>query len=273
MQQKAYYCYMKAQNRIKKPIRKIFDWFLRVTIVGLIAFIALVVFIFNPEIVYAKQHSIAGWQVLSEQSLDLDAWEAEILKAQNLIKQSEIYDPSYSFRVCLNDQKYYPKVVNRLLGNGFAHGFGDLIVLHTEDDAEAGCAHLNGYDWELSRLLAHEAVHGLQYHRLGLFKSNPIANIPNWKWEGYAEYIARADNSLGDFQSCARTARQLLASKNQFWVAFENGSGMPSHLFQDYVKVRFCLEVEKQSWIALLADARSEAEIGKVIDLYVQRGN
>jgi hypothetical protein len=34
-------------------------------------------------------------------------------------------------------------------------------------------------------------THCYQYKKLGLLGSNPIANIPAWKWEGYAEYASR----------------------------------------------------------------------------------
>ena len=47
-------------------------------------------------------------------------------------------------------------------------------------------------------IIAHEMTHCLQFDKLGFWESKPIANIPNWKWEGYAEYISRQNADQKD---------------------------------------------------------------------------
>ncbi len=48
--------------------------------------------------------------------------------------------------------------------------------------------------WDLIKLLAHEPIYCHQFQKLGLRKSNPVAKIPEWKWEGDPEYIARLND-------------------------------------------------------------------------------
>ena len=93
--------------------------------------------------------------------------------------------------ICLNDGSNYPKLMQTIRGKAFAWGFYDKVVLQGTANYNYNYVELNGYKWNLTQLLAHEMTHCLQFDKLGLWKSNPIANIPNWKWEGYAEYVSR----------------------------------------------------------------------------------
>ncbi len=54
-------------------------------------------------------------------------------------------------------------------------------------------------------------THCLQFDKLGLWKSKPVANILNWKWEGYAEYVSRHKNEQKDHSK--NIARLILTDK------------------------------------------------------------
>ena len=74
---------------------------------------------------------------------------------------------------------------------------------------------LNGYKWNLTQLITHEMIHCLQFDKLGLRKSNPLAKIPDWKWEGYAEYIA--GKKYGE-KNLAKNLQLLLRTDKAEWA-------------------------------------------------------
>lgn len=98
----------------------------------------------------------------------------------------------------MNDGSVYPTLIRKLRGRAFAWGFYDKVVLQGKMNEKGNYLELNGYKWNLIQLLAHEMTHCVQYDKLGLWKSKPIASIPNWKWEGYAEFIARKNQDQTD---------------------------------------------------------------------------
>ena len=112
-------------------------------------------------------------------------------KAIELLTFSEFYNPTLKLDICLNDGSNYPTLIQKLRGPAFAWGFYDKVVLQGDANYKENYSELHGYKWNLTQLLAHEVVHCLQFDKLCLWKSNPIGKIPNWKQEGYPEYVSR----------------------------------------------------------------------------------
>ena len=92
----------------------------------------------------------------------------------------------------------YPSLIEMIQGQAFAWGFYNKVVLNGKLNCKENCVELNGYKWNLIQLIAHEETHCLQFHKFGIWKSNPVASNPKWKWEGYAEYVARQNKDQKD---------------------------------------------------------------------------
>ena len=183
---------------MKRQIRK---WTLRLTATGLLCLGFLVGIVLNPTLLYANKTTVGNYTIYHNAPLD-ENFISLLDNATELVKASELYDSNLKLDICLNDGSLYPKLMEKLRGQAFGWGFYDKVVLMGNANRKDNFVEVNGSNWNLTQLLAHEETHRFQFHKFGLWKSNPIANRPNWKWEGYPEYVAR------------RNADQLDLTKN-----------------------------------------------------------
>ena len=172
---------------MQKTIKK---WLLRLSATVLLILGLLVAFIAHPPWLYFHKTIHVNFSILHHAALDT-AILARLQEANLFIKKSELYDSGFSMQVCLNDGSSYPGIIRSLGGPAFARGFYNKIVLFGFTDFRNNFTKFNGRKWNVTQLLAHEAIHCLQFNKYGLWNSKPLADIPNWKWEGYPEYIAR----------------------------------------------------------------------------------
>jgi hypothetical protein len=118
---------------------------------------------------------------------------------------------------------------------------------------------LNGYKWNLTQLVAHEMTHCLQFDKLGFWKSNPIANIPNWKWEGYAEYVSRQNSDQKDLSK--NIERLIATDKNNWEIKFADGTIAPREYYGNWMLVQYCMDIRKMTYRQILADTTSEQTV------------
>ena len=188
--------------------RQIKTWTLRLTATALLIAGLLLIIILNPILTYANKTTHNNFTVFHNKTFDPTLL-TKLDQATELLKASEFYNPNLHFEVCLNDGSKYPKLIKTLRGQAFAWGFYDKVVLRGTANFKYNYVELNGYKWNLTQLLAHEMTHCLQFNELGFCKSKPIANIPNWKWEGYAEYISRQN---ADQKDLSKNIERLIAT-------------------------------------------------------------
>ena len=93
-------------------------------------------------------------------------------------------------------------------------------------------------------------THCLQVYKLGLWKSKPFATIPNWKWEGYAEYIARQNTDQKDL---SKNIERLLKTDSEDWgIIFEDSTIAPRNYYSDWVLIQYCIDVKKMTYKEIL---------------------
>jgi hypothetical protein len=240
---------------------------LRVGAVGLCLLLALIIVIFNPGMMYAHATDWKGNTIYHDAPLQPN-FEQRLGEATHLLQASEIYDPNWKLKFCLNDGSNYPFWMEKLRGQAFGWGFHNKVVLMGEMDAKANTVALNGRTWNLTELLAHEALHCYQYHDLGFWKCNPVGNIPMWKFEGYPEYIARKNACPTDLRNRIATYHQRLKEDDNGWVDFEDGSGTVLPYFEACLMVQFCFEVEHLTWKSLLEDVRTEENVRQAMETW-----
>jgi hypothetical protein len=236
-------------------------WSLRIALSGVLMVGILVVLVLNPRLTYAYSTKHNGIEVLHNKRVNLALFSL-VDSALATVKTSELYDPALELQLCLNDGSVYPVWMELLRGPAFAWGFANKVVLRGNTHYSENYAELHGYRWNLSQLIAHEAIHCYQFRALGLLKSAPLANIPAWKWEGYPEYIARQNP---DQQDLKQNIKHFLDSNQQddtAWaIHFEDGTMAPKAYYHYRLLVQYCLEVKGMSYRELLANASTEEEI------------
>lgn len=235
-------------------------WILRASMTGLLIFGILMIIVLNPILSYAHKTRHNNFVIYYNHSVDSSVF-ARLDYAEVILRSSEFYRTGLQLDICLNDGAWYPRLIEIIHGKAFASGFYNKVVIHGLVKAGQDYVELNGYKWNMSSLLAHEMTHCLQFDRLGIWRSNPVAGIPEWKWEGYAEYIARTDHSVGGLSS--ELTRIVRETGNSWSYSLPGGTIIPRNYHRFWMMMRFCMDVKRMSYMQVLADSTDEASMSK----------
>ena len=248
---------MVAEDIVKYEIKKK-KWILRS--IATVLFLAglLMIIILNPILTYANKTPHKNFSIYHNQNIDPILFRS-LDQATILLKTSEFFTNNLKLDICLNEGSTYPTIIKTLRGRAFAWGFYDKVVLQGTMNCKANFVELNGYKWNLTQLLAHEMTHCLQFEKLGFWGSKPISNIPNWKWEGYAEYVSRQNADQKDLKKNIDRLQQT--DKNIWEVKFEDNTITSREYYNYWSMVKYCLDVKKMSYQQLLTDETSEQSI------------
>lgn len=240
---------------MKRQIKK---WTFRLAATALFIAGLLLIIILNPILTYAGKTAHNNYTIFHNKPLD-PALITRLDQATALIKASEFYNPKLKLDICLNDGSQYPQLIQALRGQAFAWGFYNKVVLQGAANFKDNYIELNGYRWNLTQLLAHEMTHCLQFDKLGLGKSKPFANISNWKWEGYAEYVSRQNTEQKDL---SKNIALLIATNKSNWeVAFTDNTIAPKEYYESWTLMQYCLDIKKMTYKQILADTASEQTV------------
>lgn len=234
---------------------KIRKWALRLVVAGLFIASLLIVIIINPILSYANKTAYNSNSIFHNRPLH-SSLEIQLQQANELIKRSEFYNPSLQIQICMNDGSKYPELLKALLGRAFAWGFYNKVVLQGTANFNEDYVELGGYKWNLTQLLAHEMTHCLQFAGLGFWNSKPLAKIPNWKWEGYAEYIARQNLDQKDLSN--NITRLMEANPGSWEIDLPDGTITPKEYYNYWILVQFCMDIKKVNFKQLLLDTTKE---------------
>lgn len=255
---------------MKKQIRK---WSLRITAICIVIVLLLAGILLNPSTLYANKVIYKNYTIYYHTASINPALLQQLDTVTSYLKKSELYKQDYHIEICLNDGSMYPLLVQSLQGAAFGWGFYDKVVL-------AGTAHYNnnfvelrGYKWNLTHLLIHEAVHCLQFSRWGLLKSNPVAGIPAWKWEGYPEYIARARADQQNLQTNITKLQAVLQTDNNGWINFADGTGTSISYYKNWLLIMYCMDVKKWTYESVLKDTSESKVIEAEMMAWYQQHN
>jgi hypothetical protein len=234
--------------------RRLFSWSLRIVVFLLLSLSILVTLVLNPSLVYAHKTHIGSFTILHNASLDID-FKLRLQEAAALVNKSEVANPEYTMRFCLGGS-FYPALIKGLLGKGFAWGFYNIVVIKGQINNRDN-RHEQG--WNLSQLLAHEMTHCLQFDRYGLFKSNPLAGYPMWKWEGYAEYVARQSRDQKDLRQNIRRLQDRENTVPNGIIYFSDSSQTVIPYYRDWLLVQYCMDIKKMTYDSLLKNPTDAA--------------
>lgn len=233
-------------------------WILRLAISGAFMFALLLIIVINPVLTYGNKTRHKNLTIYHHAGLD-PLFVSRLDSALYLLKRSEFYDGKLELDICLNGGSNYAYLIKAIRGQAFAWGFYNKVVLQGTMNSKENYVELNGYKWNLTQLLAHEMIHCLQFDKLGFWKSNPIADIEMWKWEGYAEYVSRQNGSQKNLID--NLDRLNKTDKNSWEISLADGTVTPSAYFSYWTLVQYCLDIRKMSYQQLLIDTTSEQRI------------
>lgn len=242
---------------MKRTIRK---WTIRITATGLFIGGLLIGIVLNPTLLYANKTVVDNYAVYHNSEID-NNFLNQLENITALLKRSELYDSTFRLDICLNDGSIYPTLLEKIRGHAFAWGFYNKIVLQGNVNYQDNYVELNGYRWNLEQLITHEAIHCYQYRKFGFWDSNPIAKYPNWKWEGYPEYVSRQKQEQQDL---IENIEKLLEKDSDGWaIEFSDGTISPIDYYKDWLLVKYSLDIKRLSYEALLIDSTEKEVVEK----------
>lgn len=255
---------------MKRTLKK---WGIRFVATLITCGILLLIIVLNPLLSYAGKTKHTNYTIYHNKNISKELL-TRLDAATLLVSESEIYDPALKLDICLNDGSEYPSLIQKINGPAFAMGFYNKVVLMSNSDPSCTYAQLNGYTWNMEQLLAHEMMHCFQYNDLGLLGSNPIADIPGWKWEGYPEYIARKNADQSDLVLNIDRLISTEKTVHNGWIYFADGTGTVIEYYKNWLLVQYCLNIKKISWKQLLADKTDQTIIySEMINWYTRQKN
>ena len=159
---------------------------------GAITFICVVIIygllLAHPEPLFAHSLKVRNFTYYSNSPIDPRISELTD-QVNGKLARSEIFDQSIQFRVFVVGNENLYAFFNGPYRRAIARNYeiGNSIFIPTLDVAHGRIVHFDGRSADAANIIAHEAVHTLMQHRLGLYQ---VLKLPWWKREGYAEYIA-----------------------------------------------------------------------------------
>ena len=235
---------------------------------GIVAISGLLTIIFFPEPLFANKLEHGQFKVYSNNKIDKDI-ELVLDNSINLIKRSELYDPTNSYDIFLGYNSFFNEIDNTFLGNGpTARATDNNILIKAHIDSKRNLVFPTFYqncEANLSYIIAHEMIHCLQEIRYGKLKFNPFRHPEYWKLEGYPEYISRQIKLLGkDYDLIKEIERyiDLESSSTDGWIAIEEGGcKAPKYYYKSRLMMEYLIDIKRFSYDKVLADTISEDRI------------
>ena len=229
-------------------MKRLFRRLFRSILALIVLFLLFILFILHPQALYAGKRQYKNVTIYSATHYST-AFNDVIDHALTLIRQSELYDSSFHFDVFINDGSSFPRVLKAILGDAFAWGYHHNVVLAGQNDDSLQFIKLNGHYRQLSRTVAHEMIHCLQANRFGIFGSRPVKNIPQWKWEGYPEYVSYLSTKHPEDSILLQNLPLLDSLKNEthYPVEIETDEGKSFaglDYFRWWLMIKYCVDIK-----------------------------
>lgn len=216
----------------------------------------LISFLLNPALSYAHKTEYKAITIYHQTELRPDLLEL-IDQSLATVQSSTLYGERFHSQLCLNDGSIYPTVVRKLLGEDVFTAFSNKMVFLGEDQGENNRFSLWGRSLKYTQFLTHGWVHNLQYQHHGFWQSNPLGGHPNWRWEGYAEYI-----TLGQQYTLKDLIHRYQAHQGDpyTWFPLDNGEGTIRLHVKYLIMAQYAFDVKKLDYQSFLNISTDEED-------------
>lgn len=247
---------------MKKTIKRILAGTLLTVIITVSGLLTIIIF---PEPLFAKKLEHGQFKVYSNNKINKDV-EIILDNAVNLVKRSELYDPTYTYDIFLSYNSLFNKIDDKFLGHGpTARATDNNVIIKVDIDSKRNLAFPTFYEnceANLTYIIAHEMIHCLQEYKYGKLKFNPFRHPENWKLEGYPEYISRQTKlSDKDYDLINEIERYIdLESKlTDIWITVEEGGcKTPKYYYKSRLMTEYLMDIKHFSYDKILTDTISE---------------
>lgn len=215
-----------------------------------------------PQFAFAHKVEYKNFTVYSTKEVKGDAgriFDSVITK----IEKSENYDPEHPHRIFLCEPGTFYNTLLFTENGSYASNmsFRHNIFVFPIADFEKNTVTRPGSDisYHLDQLLAHEITHTFM-----------TDNLPSWKKEGYAEYIANFNDTYVASGDLKKNAVTLLTSKDYFLIN-EQGIPRPLPYFKSRTLMEYLLLVEGLDFEQVKADDITEEETMDALKTWAEK--
>ena len=241
-----------------KAIKRIFAGMLFTVMVSISGLITIVFF---PEPLFANKLEHGQFNVYSNTKIDKEI-ELILDNSLDLVKRSELYDPTYTYDIFLSYNSLFNKIDDTFLGEGVsAKAIDDNIIMKVNIDAKRNLffpTFRTTCQSNLTYLLAHEMIHCLQEHKYGKLKFNPFRHPEYWKLEGYPEYISKQPKLASKNYSLSREIDRYVELESQttdIWITIEEGAcEAPKYYYKGRLMIEYLMDIKHFSYNKILND-------------------
>lgn len=233
-------------------------------IFGIISFTGVTTLLLFPQPLFSNNYCYKDFNIYSNRNVDQNAINEAIDRAEKLVKESELYDTSYSYDIFLAYRSSYNKVDNKILGKwSVARAIDNNIVIKRPvlDKRQIVLNDKNQFD--LAYVITHEMIHCLQENKYGKLKFNPFSLPPMWKLEGYPEYISRRPlltHPDYNLKKGIDTFLSLSPDENQILQTTQNTS-TPYIYYKGRLMTEYLIDTKGLTYDNILNDSRTEDEV------------
>ena len=233
--------------------------FLRVIVTLTFCVGLLILFVFNPSFLYAKETNHKNFTIHHNGKINQNL--VKMLDKSFLqLENQDIFNEEAKINVCLNDGSIYPQLIQTLMGPDVIRSLANISVVHADKlDIENNImvfSEWSNESFKASQWFTHSFTHCLQYEKFGFFGSNPVAKHDEWKWEGYAEYT-----SFGDHYNLKSLLEKHLEPTDNNWVQMKDGSKTSKDHFKFLVMIKYCIETRQMSYDQILKNQEPSDKI------------
>lgn len=232
------------------------------SLVLLASLFALAALILYPSNLFAERMAYRNFTVYSNQPLSGN-YAAVLDHALELAKRSTLYDADYAYDVYLTEGTRYKDIVATVAGRSMARSLDNNVLLNVSVDFDRNRLASPTNFRNLTQTIAHEMIHCLQVHHLGIWAVNPVHHPPLWKLEGYPEYIALQETirSPGyDFRATIQALKTHVDNHSE-WPVLEPGRTEHIVYLKGRVMIEYLMNIRGMTYDQILQDTRSEEEI------------
>jgi len=227
---------------MKKTLKKILIRAFFTTITLLIAVISVML---NPQVLFAQKVVYRDFSIYSSDKSPGN-YKTTIDSAIELIKTSEIYKHNQHLNIFLCNGTMYNKIDSKLLGPAMARCLDDNILLKVPADFDNNVLIGGNSKRNLTKTIAHEAIHFYQMKMVGMIKFNPFIHPPTWKTEGYPEYVANQKELRSKGYDLKNSMKKLeeYEKAGTYWVETEPAQFDPLVYYKGRVMMEYLIEIK-----------------------------
>lgn len=240
---------------------------------SIISFVAIAILIINPQILFAVDKAYGDFTIYSNNEIP-ESYKTTIDEAIELIGTSEIYEPNHKLHIFISHGSLFNELETKIFGYAVARCTYNNIILKAEVDFNKNMLLIgNNSKRDLIKTIAHEAIHFYQMKKSGILNFNPINHPPQWKMEGYPEYVAyQKDIRSGDYD-IRDSINKLIEFEKTGEYLFETSPGQfePFVYYKGRIMIEYLIDIKGLTYTEILNETVVDEKVIEEMTIWYER--